>query len=188
MRRLRYQVATSLDGYIAGPGGDLSWLFHDADYGYTPFYARVDTVLMGRRTYESALSFPEWPYPGRKAIVFTRRGERVIASPDTVATSRSPAEIVGELRAREGRMLWLVGGGELVRACLDAGLIDDLVVSMHPLILGGGTPLCPQGTRRTELVLTAERRYPSGLVQLVYRMDPFASDAATTRGSGARPA
>ena len=171
-RRLQLFIATSLDGYIAGPHGDLTWLFHDGDYGYTPFYERVDTVLMGRRTYETALSFAQWPYAGRRAIVFTRRGERAIASPDTVATSRAPADVIGELRAREGGMLWLVGGGELVKACLDATLIDDVVVSIHPVILGGGTPLIPLGTRRTELALTAERRFPSGLVQLAYRVEP----------------
>jgi dihydrofolate reductase len=171
MRRLQLFIATSLDGYIAGPGGDLGWLFHDADYGYTPFHARVDTVLMGRRTYETALAFEPWPYAGRKAVVFTRNGDLRVSSPDTVATSRAPADVVAELRTRDGGMLWLVGGGELVRACLDADLVDDLVVSIHPLILGGGTPLVPRGTRRTPLTLTAERRFPSGLVQLVYRVD-----------------
>jgi dihydrofolate reductase len=177
-RRLQIFIATSLDGYIAGPHGDLSWLFHDADYGYTPFYERIDTVLMGRRTYETALSLAEWPYAGRKAIVFTRSGEHVVASPDTIATSRPPAEIVGELRQREGKSLWLVGGGEIVRGCLDAGLVDDVVVSIHPVMLGQGTPLFPPGTRRADLVLTAERRYPSGLVQLAYRVEPIADSAA----------
>ena len=169
-RRLALFIATSLDGYIAGPGGDLSWLFHDADYGYTPFYARVDTVLMGRRTYETALSFDPWPYAGRKAVVFSRGGERAVSSPDTVATARSPADVVAELRAREGGTLWLVGGGELAKACFDAALVDDVIVSIHPLLLGGGTPLVAPGTRPTPLTLVGERRFPSGLMQLVYRV------------------
>jgi dihydrofolate reductase len=183
-RRFQLFIATSLDGYIAGPGGDLSWLFHDADYGYTPFYARVDTVLMGRRTYETARSFPEWPYAGRKAVVFSRRGELAIASPDTVATARPPSDVVAELRARDGGALWLVGGGELARACFDADLVDDLIVSIHPLLLGSGTPLVPSGTRRTPLTLVAERRFPSGLMQLAYRVER----EALTRDSTARPA
>ena len=170
-RRVQLFIATSLDGYIAGPGDDLSWLFHDADYGYTSFYARVDTVLMGRRTYETALSFAQWPYAGRKAVVFTRRGDLAVASPDTVATSRPPADVVRELRTRAGGVLWLVGGGELALECFDAGIVDDLIVSVHPLILGGGTPLVPQGTRRTDLALVNERCFPSGLVQLVYRVE-----------------
>jgi dihydrofolate reductase len=171
VRRLQLFIAASLDGYIAGPDGDLSWLFPDADYGYTPFYERVDTVLMGRRTYETALSFARWPYAGRRAIVFTRRGDRVVASPDTIATSRPPAQVVEQLRAREGKSLWLVGGGELVRACLDAELVDDVIVAIHPLILGSGTPLVAACTRRTELALAAERRHPSGVVQLAYRVE-----------------
>lgn len=174
-RRLQLFIATSLDGYIAGPGGDLAWLFHDADYGYTPFYARVDTVLMGRRTYETALSFPTWPYAGRKTVVFSRRGELGVVSPDTVATARAPAEVVAELRARDGDNLWLVGGGELARAFLDADLVDELVVSIHPLLLGGGTPLVPPGTRRTLLTLVGERRFPSGLMQLAYRVERAAA-------------
>jgi dihydrofolate reductase len=179
-RRVQLVIATSLDGYIAGPGGDLSWRFHDADHGHASFYERVDTVLMGRRTYQAALSRSPWPHAGRKTVVFTRRGDGVIASPDTVATSRPPAEVVADLRAREGKSVWLAGGGELARAFLDAGLVDDVIVSIHPLILGAGTPLFAAGTRRAELVLVQERRYPSGVVQLVYRSERV---APITRGS-----
>jgi dihydrofolate reductase len=191
-RRLTLFIAASLDGYIAGPGGDLAWLFHDADYGHSTFYARVDTVLMGRRTYETALSFPKWPYAGRKAIVFSRRGELAVASPDTVATGRAPCDVIAELRARDGGTLWLVGGGEVARACFDAELVDDLIVSIHPLLLGGGTPLVSPGTRRTTLALIGERRFPSGLMQLNYRVeragDEQPADRAATPDSAARPA
>ena len=171
MRRLQLFIAVSLDGCIAGPDGDLSWVFHDAPYGYTPFHARVDTVLMGRRTYETARSFDAWPYAGRNIVVFTRQRDHAVSTPNTVATSREPADVVGELRARDGGTLWLAGGGELVRACLDAGLVDDVMVSIHPLILGTGTPLFAAGTRRTALALTGERRFPSGVVHLVYRVE-----------------
>ena len=174
-RRLALFIATSLDGYIAGPGGDLAWRFRDADYGHTAFDARVDTVLMGRRTYETASALPTWPYAGRKAVVFSRRGDLAIASPDTVATARAPADVVAGLRAREGGHLWLVGGGLLAQAFLDAALVDELIVSIHPLLLGAGTPLVPPGTRRTALTLVAERRFPSGLMQLAYRVERAAS-------------
>jgi len=170
-RRVALFIATSLDGYIAGPEGDLSWRFQDADYGYAAFQARVDTVLMGRRTYEAALALPAWPHEGRKTVVFSRRGELVVASPDTVATARTPRDVIGELRARDGGTLRVVGGSEFVRACLDDGLVDDIIVSVHPLVLGGGTPLAPDGTRRTALSLVSERRYPSGLMQLTYRVE-----------------
>jgi len=171
VRRLKVFVATSVDGYIAARDGDVSWRFRDADYGYEAFFAGIDTVLLGRRTYEAALTAQRWPYPRRKTVVFTRGGDVKISSPDTVATSRMPADVVAELRSREGKDLWLAGGGALVRDCLDAGLIDDVTVLIHPVILGAGTPLVAEGTIVTQLALIAERRYPSGLVQLTYRVD-----------------
>jgi len=171
MRRVRLFIATSLDGFIAGPGDDLGWLFHDGDYGYAAFWAGIDTVLVGRRTYDVARRFPEWPYAGRNVVVFTRQGDAGIATPRTVATARPPAEVVAELRARDGRDLWLVGGGALVATFMEAGLIDDVIVSIHPVLLGDGIPLVARGARRMPLALVAERRFPSGLVQLSYRAE-----------------
>jgi dihydrofolate reductase len=171
VRRLKLFIATSVDGYIAGRDGDVSWVFHDADYGYAAFFAGIDTVLVGRRTYETALAMERWPYPQRKTVVFTRAGELNISSPDTVATSRTPSDVVTELRLREGKDLWLAGGGDLIRDCLDHGLIDDIIVSIHPVILGSGIPLISSGTIATKLALVAERRYPSGLVQLSFGVD-----------------
>ena len=171
MRRVKLFMAASLDGYIAGPGDDTSWRFRDGDYGHAAFFAGVDTVLIGRRTYEMALSFPEWPYADRKVVVFTHGGDLRIASPNTVATARAPTDVVAELRSRPGRDLWLAGGGQLVRAFLDAGLIDDLIVSIHPVLLGDGIPLAAPGAARTPLALVSERRFPSGLMQLTYRAD-----------------
>jgi dihydrofolate reductase len=171
VRRLKLFVATSLDGYIAARDGDVSWRFHDGDYGYESFLAGIDTVLLGRRTYEMALSLARWPYPDRKVVVFTRGDTLCVISPNTIATSRIPADIVGELRARDGKDLWLVGGSKLVRECLDAGLIDDIIVSIHPILLGDGVSFVAPGTARAPLTLAAERRYPTGLVQLSYRVD-----------------
>jgi dihydrofolate reductase len=171
MRRLKLFFATSLDGYIAARDGDTSWRFRDGDYGYKAFLASIDTVFLGRRTYEIALSSAQWPYPGRKVVVFTRSNTLRVISPNTVATSQAPTDIIEDLRARDGKDLWLVGGSGLVRECLDAALIDDVIVSIHPILLGEGEPLAAPGAARMHLTLTAERRYPSGLVQLAYRAD-----------------
>jgi dihydrofolate reductase len=171
MRRLKLFFATSLDGYVAARDGDTSWQFRDGDYGYEAFLAGIDTVLLGRRTYETALSFAPSPYPDRKVVVFTRSNALRVMSPNTVATSRAPADIIEELRARDGKDLWVVGGGGLVRQCLDAGLIDEIIVSIHPILLGDGVPLAAPSPARTPLTLSGERRYPSGLVQLNYRVD-----------------
>jgi dihydrofolate reductase len=171
VRRLKAFIATSLDGYIAGRDGDLSWVFHDADYGREAFFAGIDTVLMGRRTYEASRSLERWPYPRRKTIVFTRSDDLPISTPDTVATSRTPAAVVSELRMHDGKDLWLAGGGVLLRACLDARLVDDVVVSIHPVLLGAGTPLFASGAAASCLTLVGDRRYPSGLMQLSYRVN-----------------
>jgi dihydrofolate reductase len=171
MRRVKLFIAASLDGYIAGRDDDVSWLFRDGDYGYAAFYAGVDTVLTGRRTYEMALSLPVWPYAERKVVVFTRGSGLRIASPDTVATARAPTDVLAELRSRPGRDLWLAGGGQLVRAFLDAELIDDFIVSIHPVLLGDGIPLVARGAAKVPLALVSERRFPSGLMQLTYRAD-----------------
>ena len=171
MRRVRLFIATSLDGFIAGPADDLAWLFHDGDYGYAAFWAGIDTVLVGRRTYDIARRFPEWPYAGRNVVVFTRGGDAGLATPDTVATARAPADVVADLRARDGKDLWLVGGGALVASFMDAGLVDDVIVSIHPVLLGDGIPLVARGARRVPLALVGERRFPSGLVQLAYRAE-----------------
>jgi dihydrofolate reductase len=171
MRRVRLFVATSLDGFIAGPGDDLGWLFQDGDYGHAAFVAGVDTVLVGRRTYDVARRVPEWPYAGRNVVVFTRGGDAGIATPRTAATARPPAEVVADLRAREGKDLWLVGGGALIAAFMGARLIDDVIVSIHPVLLGDGIPLVARGVPRMPLALVGERRFPSGLVQLSYRAE-----------------
>lgn len=167
-RRVRMFIASTLDGYIAGANDDLSWVFHDGDYGYREFYAGIDTVIIGRRAYEIACALPAWPYAGRNTVVFTRNPEFRVATPDTVATSRAPDDVIAELRARKGGDLWLVGGGRLVRDCIAAGLVDDVIVLLHPLILGDGIPLIARGVPRTHLRLTRERRFPSGLIQLSY--------------------
>jgi dihydrofolate reductase len=166
VRKLILFIAASLDGYIAGPNGEIDWLLHDHDYGYTAFYAGIDTVIMGRKTYELALRFGEYPYPGTSAYVFSRAPR----APDAHArfVGGDVAGFVGELKSEPGRDIWLVGGGEIVRECLGADLIDEFVVSIHPLVLGAGVPLFPPGVPRRALRLAGVARYPSGLVQLTY--------------------
>jgi dihydrofolate reductase len=166
---VRLFIAASLDGRIAGPHGEIDWLFHDQDYGYTDFARTVDTVLMGRKSYEASLAFGEWPYPGMAAWVFTRHPEAV-ADDRVTFTDRPPAEVVAGIRKAKGRDLWLLGGGGLVRAFLDAGLVDEMVVAIHPLVLGRGIPLFPEGTRRTALRLKDSRAYETGLVMLSYEV------------------
>lgn len=167
MRRIKLFIASSLDGHIARPDGGIDWLFSDADYGYAAFYDSIDTVVMGRKTWDLSQSFGEYPYPGKAAVVFSRRraGQR-----------DSHARFVGDeigpfmraLRAQPGKDIWLVGGGELVREFLAAELIDDFIVSIHPRVLGAGLPLFPAPCRETRLRHVKTIPFESGLVQLHY--------------------
>ncbi|MFO1361711.1 MAG: dihydrofolate reductase family protein [Burkholderiales bacterium] len=167
MRRVRYFAASSLDGYIARGDGSIGWLFHDADYGYAAFYSAIDTVLMGRTTYELALVLGPYPFSGKKAFVFSRsragtRDEHAeFVAPDVRA-------FVAGLRAQPGRDIWLVGGSQLAHAFLAADLIDEYIVSIHPVLLGAGIPLFPANAREAVLRFEGARTFPSGLVQLRY--------------------
>lgn len=165
-RRVRLFIATSLDGLIAGPAHEIDWLFTDQDYGYAAFIASVDTVLMGRRSYDVSCTFAEWPYPGLEVHVFSRMPPA--PDPRVRFTAEPVGRVVSRLRATPGRDLWLLGGGELVGSFLDAGVVDEVVIGIHPLFLGGGIPLVPPGSRRTPLTLRDVQRFDSGLVILTY--------------------
>jgi len=159
-------IATSLDGYIAGPQGEIDWLFHDADYGYTAFFDSVEALVMGRKTYELSLTFGEWPYGDKPAYVFTRQ-----TPPDDSRVrfvAGDAAGLIAGLRARASKNIWLVGGAALVSDFLQQGLIDEFVISVHPLLLGAGIPLFESGIPRHGLRLAGVTPYESGLVQLRY--------------------
>lgn len=163
-------VAMSLDGFIAGPNDEIDWLFTDQDYGFTPFFDSVDTLIMGRRSYEMSCSFDEWPYPGKQTIVCTRsptgrHDQRVQFSADNLPT------LIARARAAGSRGICLLGGGQLVRAALACAAIDQLQIAIHPIILGAGIPLFPAGTRLTPLHFRHSVGYESGLVLLCYEPD-----------------
>jgi dihydrofolate reductase len=159
-------IATSLDGYIAGPHGEIDWLFHDADYGYTAFFDSVQALVMGRKTYELSLSFGEWPYGDKPVYVFTRQTPPVDVRVHFVVGDA--AGLVAGLRAQGIQNIWLVGGGALVSTFLQEGLIDEFVISVHPLLLGAGIPLFASGVPRLGLQLAGMTPFASGLVQLRY--------------------
>jgi dihydrofolate reductase len=167
-----YYVAASLDGYIAPPDGSLDWLAsHEAnteDYGYAEFYASVDAVLVGRRTYEQCLAFPEWPYPGKPCWAFSHRPLKA-ASKDITITAESPQCVAALLLEREVRRAWLVGGGELAGSFRAAQLITEYVVTVLPVVLGGGTPLFAVQGPKEDLKLMETRKFSGGLVQMRYR-------------------
>ena len=167
MRPLILFIATSLDGYIARMDGRIDWLFADQDYGFREFFSGVDTVVMGRKTYETSLSFGEYPYPGRAGYVFsrTRSGER---DEHAHFISTGPAEFLAGLQQKPGKAIWLVGGSELAQAFAQADLIDEYVISIHPVILGSGIPLFRSPLPTQKLLFRDSTTFDTGLVQLSY--------------------
>jgi dihydrofolate reductase len=167
-----YYVASSLDGYIAPPDGSLDWLAaHETtsdDYGYAEFYASVDAVLVGRRTYEQCLGFPEWPYAGKPCWVFSRRQLKPVTA-DVTVTAESPGQVASMLLEREVRRAWLVGGGQLAGSFRAAQLITEYVVTVLPVVLGGGTPLFAVQGPKEDLRLMETKKFSGGLVQMRYR-------------------
>ena len=174
MRRLRYGVAMSLDGFIAGPNGENDWFVSDPALDYAAIYAQFDTLLMGRRTFEIArVRAAQWPDLGQRWIVVssTLKPEE---HPGVTILSSGVAEAVAALKAQPGKDIWLMGGGVLFRSLLDAGLVDAVEVVVMPVMLGSGVPLLPEG-RRQLLHLKESKTLPSGILMLSYSV---ASEAA----------
>src|SRR5512140_238118 len=138
MRQVRYQVACSLDGFIAGPNGEGDWIPMDPEIDFKALFAQFDTLPMGRRTYQLTAA----DFPGKAVYVFSRT-LNAADHPRVTVVSDAVAETVGRLRAGEGKDIWLFGGGELFRSLLELGLVDTVEIALIPFLLGGGIPLLP---------------------------------------------
>jgi dihydrofolate reductase len=161
----------SLDGMIAGPDDDVSWLFTDDDYGFDEFFSTIDALVMGRGTYQVVKSFGKWPYANRKTVIVSSKGDVNVDTSDTTVWQGDLADLVTDLEAKGAQRVWLVGGGELVRSFLNQQLIDELVMSLHPILLAEGVPLFPKGYPRVILSLETAESFESGLVQLTYTVE-----------------
>jgi dihydrofolate reductase len=171
MRRIRYQVATSLDGYIAGPKGEADWIITDPEIDFRALWQQFDTFLIGRRTFEVMTGGKKKKKgsvaPGMKTFVFSRT-LRQSDYPGVTVVADKAEETVAALRAQPGKDIWLFGGGLLFRSLLDAGLVDTVEVAVMPVLLGGGIPLLPPPGKQTPLNLTGHKVYKTGIVLLEY--------------------
>lgn len=172
MRQVRYNVAASLDGYIADPDDGFGWIPEDSAVDFAAIFARVDTVLIGRRSFEvmRQSSTPAWA-PGMRVYVFssTLRPE---AAPDVTVVGENAGAVVAALRAEPGNgEIWLFGGGHLFSSLLAAGQVDTVETTIVPVLLGGGVPLAAPGMPLTRLGLLGTQRYPSGMVTLSYAVE-----------------
>jgi dihydrofolate reductase len=168
MRRVRYSVAMSLDGYVAGSKGESDWIVIDPDIDFAALSSAFDTMLLGRKTYQAALEPGGGPtMPGMQAYVLSRTLRQ--ADCPGVTVSDDAGATVAKLKAAPGKDIWLFGGGALFRSLLGMGLVDTVEVAIIPVLLGGGIPLLPAPAERAELKLTGHRVYAqTGTVALEY--------------------
>ena len=185
MSRICVFIAMSLDGFIAGPSDELDWLggYEGVEDTFTPFLAGVGAMVMGRRTYDVVAGFEgPWPYGETPILVATTRPLQA-AQPTVQAATGEIAAIVAQARASAGGRDVYLDGGALIRSALDAGLVDALIVTVIPVILGAGRPLFAGLSQRQALALDSVRPIGAGLVQLRYA--PIAPSSAREPGRAA---
>src|SRR5688500_3450819 len=180
MRKVKYFVANSLDNYIARKDGSVDWLFMDGtDYGMNEFFGSIDAVLLGRKTYEFALSQNPKPRKnkskkpksdsGMKSYVFSRT---IKDEPEdgAIIISENAGEFVRKLKSEAGKDIWLMGGGELVASLLADNVVDEISLNIHPILLGSGISLIPEIGKQIDLELLACKAHKNGCVQVTYRV------------------
>ncbi len=172
-RKLILYIACSLDGYIAKPNDDLSFLdsmqIEGADYGYNDFIENVDTVILGRRTYDWVMErVPEFPHADKKAYVITRASRPDIG--DTTFYSGDLSSLVKKIKSESGKNIFCDGGAEVVNELLKASLIDEFIISVVPILVGNGTRLFKDGRPEQLLELISSKTFETGLTQLYYKV------------------
>ncbi|GAA0877122.1 dihydrofolate reductase family protein [Algoriphagus jejuensis] len=174
MRKLIIYIAASLDGYIAKPNDDLSFLKlvekEGEDYGYAAFTATIDTIILGRKTYDWVLEeigTSHYDNGDRDVFVITKT-ERPSSGRTTFYTG-DLVEFVHQLKAKDGKNIYCDGGAELINELLKNDLIDEFIISIVPVLVGGGTRLFKDGRAEQELELLSTQAFDTGLTQLHYR-------------------
>jgi dihydrofolate reductase len=173
MRKVTFGGANSLDNYFARPDHAVDWLLwgEEAAAVMTDYWKTIDTVLMGRKTYEVAVKMGQegGAYPGVKTYVLSRTLPEGSREGITVIR-RDAAEFVRELKEGDGGDICLMGGGELARSLFEAGLIDEIGFNIHPVLLGAGIPLFHPMSRQIDLELVECRAFKNGCVYVMYRV------------------
>jgi dihydrofolate reductase len=178
-RKIIVYIATSADGYIARPNGDVEWLNRwpsSGDHGMTRFYSSIDTILWGRRTYDWLLAY--YRKNGTKGDMFDTRVANYVFSSKPPKRAMPGVEFVSEpvkafskrLRATPGKHIWMMGGGGLIASFLDAGEIDEFHIHVIPTFIGKGIPLVAPRHRDISLHLRSVKKYPDGSAQLRYEV------------------
>ena len=164
MPKIIVYIATSLDGYIAREDGSIYWLPESAESGYDTFYKSVDTVIMGKTTYDQVLTFGEYPYKDKKSFVFTTTNQN---KDDNVEFVSDVDKFVKDGFPGLGKNIWLVGGVQIIASFLKQKVVDEMIVTIIPVILGKGIPLFKNIESETKLELIKTKKYTQ-LVDLHY--------------------
>src|SRR5712692_4211285 len=169
MRKVVLGLGISLDGYIARPNGAVDFLFMPKDYSMAPFFATIDTAIMGRKTLDVALKMSGGSLPQSSTATYVfSRSKPAVEHAGLVFVNQSPAKFMGRLRKQPGKDIWLMGGGELARDFLKADLVDELYLGIVPTLLGEGIPLFPSGFPQRDFALVENKTYSRGLIALKY--------------------
>ena len=167
MRKIIVYIATSLDGFIARENGDVDWLPENTASGYEEFYKTIDTVVMGKKTYEQVLTFGEYPYKDKKSYVFTRNNDHT--GDENSEFVSDVDKFVKDTLSNSGKNIWLVGGAEIISPFLNRGFIDEIILSIFPVVLGKGITLFKNIQKEINLELIKTTDYDK-LVELHYRV------------------
>lgn len=166
MRRVIVSLCTSLDSYIEGENGEIDWCLTDQDYSMTEFLNRIDTIFIGRKSYEQLLELAPNAFADKLQIIFSKTIETSIVN--TQIISENIEDEVNRIKNAEGKDIWLFGGANLISSLLRLNLVDELMISVHPLILGKGKNLFIDIDKRIPLKYKETKTYSTGLVQLYY--------------------
>ncbi len=171
-RKVILYIAMSLDGYIATNDDDLSFLElvqqDGEDYGYEQFVKQIDTVIIGRKTYDWVTQHVTFPHTDKQTYVITKQTKT--GDDNLIFYNGSLRELIAELKQKEGKHIYCDGGATLVNALLQEKLIDDMIISIIPVVLGGGKRLFKEGLPMQQLHLLYSRNFKSGLVQVHYQV------------------
>ncbi len=171
-RKVILYIAVSLDGYIAGPNDDLSFLSivqkDGEDYGYADFLRSVDTVILGRRTYDWVMTqVADFPHTDKDSYIITRKPRPAIAK--TNFYTGDIQELIHRLKGEQGKNIFIDGGAEIVNELLKQNLIDEFIISVIPILIGNGTRLFKDGRHEQKLELVDIHKFDTGLAQFHYK-------------------
>jgi dihydrofolate reductase len=171
MRKLVLGLSVSLDGFIEGPNGEYDWCVPDPEYDFNAFFNRFDSIFVGRNTYQMSSGMEGGPpgFPKFKEYIFSTTLGKV-KSGATLISGDTKTE-VEKIKKQEGKDIWLFGGAGLTSSLMNLGLIDELSITVHPVLLGGGKPLFSKIPDRIKLKLLDAKTYPTGIVSLTYSLD-----------------